>query len=64
MKLNALRIQNFRRLKNVVIDLEDTITIFVGANNSGKTSATQALDLFINGPREKISIFDLIGTKI
>lgn len=58
MKLNALRIQNFRRLKNVVIDLEDTITIFVGANNSGKTSATQALDLFINGPREKISIFD------
>ncbi len=58
MKLNAFRIQNFRRLKNVVVDLEDTITIFVGANNSGKTSATQALDFFINGPREKISIFD------
>ncbi len=58
MKLNAFHIQNFRRLKDTVIDLEDDISIFVGANNSGKTSATQALDIFVNGAKEKLSIFD------
>ncbi|MEX3672142.1 AAA family ATPase [Paraburkholderia phenoliruptrix] len=30
--------RNFRRLRNVVIDLASDISIFVGTNNSGKTS--------------------------
>ncbi len=58
MKLNAFRIQNFRRLKKVLVDLEEDISIFVGANNSGKTSATQVLDIFVNAAKDKLSIFD------
>ncbi|MBU3032159.1 AAA family ATPase [Paracoccus marinaquae] len=40
MKLNSVAIRNFRRLENVQIDFEDQETLFVGPNNSGKTSAT------------------------
>lgn len=58
MKINCFRIQNFRRLKNVLVDLESDISIFVGANNSGKTSASYALDMFINGQKDKFTIYD------
>lgn len=46
MHLKKLSIRNFRRLNDVVIDLASDISIFVGANNSGKTSAGHALQLF------------------
>lgn len=59
MHLNAIRIQNFRRLRDVVIDLDDSISIFVGANNSGKTSVVQALQLFLSASREKFTLHDL-----
>jgi predicted ATP-dependent endonuclease of OLD family len=59
MHLNAIRIQNFRRLQDVVIDLEDDISIFVGSNNSGKTSVIQALQLFVSPSREKITLHDI-----
>lgn len=39
--------RNFRRLEDVEIELEKHETIFVGANNTGKTSATAAFKLFI-----------------
>lgn len=58
MKINCVRIQNFRRLKNVPIDFEPDISIFVGANNSGKTSASYAIDMFINGMKDKFTIYD------
>ena len=37
MHVKTLRIRNFRRLKNVQVDLAQGISLFVGANNSGKT---------------------------
>jgi predicted ATP-dependent endonuclease of OLD family len=62
MKINCVRIQNFRRLKNVLIDFESDISIFVGANNSGKTSASYAIDMFVNGQKDKFSIYDFTAT--
>jgi predicted ATP-dependent endonuclease of OLD family len=41
-------LRNFRRLEDVKISLEDSETIFVGANNSGKTSATAAFKIFVS----------------
>ena len=41
MRIRSVRIKNFRRLKDVHFPLEEKTSIFVGANNSGKTSATQ-----------------------
>ena len=58
MHIHALSIKNFRRLKNVRIDLASDISIFVGANNSGKTSASHAFQLFTAAMRDKFSIHD------
>jgi predicted ATP-dependent endonuclease of OLD family len=58
MHIKTINIQNFRRLKNVEIELEKDISIFVGANNSGKTSASQALQLFLSASRDRFSLHD------
>ncbi len=52
MYLHSFHIRNFRRLQDVHIDLENDVSIFVGANNSGKTSATHAIQLFMSGSKE------------
>jgi len=54
MKLTNIAIHNFRRLENVEIDVEDKETIFVGPNNSGKTSATAIFRCFLGGRDFKI----------
>ena len=58
MHIETMRIRNFRRLRDVRIDLARDISIFVGANNSGKTSASHALQLFTAASRERFSIHD------
>lgn len=58
MKLQAYRLQNYRRLRDVVIELDDEISIFVGANNSGKTSAVQGLYSMLRGDSKKFEFFD------
>jgi predicted ATP-dependent endonuclease of OLD family len=57
MHLKKLAVRNFRRLQNVVIDLASDISIFVGANNSGKTSVGHALQLFSGHGRFNIHDF-------
>lgn len=47
MRVAFIEIQNFRKLKSVRIELSDDKTIFVGANNSGKTTAIVALRRFL-----------------
>lgn len=47
MYIEFVEIQNFRKLKSVRIDLSNKTTVFVGANNSGKTSAMVALSYFL-----------------
>ena len=59
MHIQALRIRNFRQLKNARIDLERDISIFVGANNSGKTSAAHAIGLFLGDETDGLSVHDL-----
>lgn len=48
MKINFIDIQNYRKLKSSRIRLGDEETLFVGANNSGKTSAIDALIIFLD----------------
>lgn len=47
MKIAHIDIKNFRKLKTCRIDFSGTKTLFVGANNSGKTSAMDALAKFL-----------------
>ncbi|QLH64600.1 ATP-dependent nuclease [Serratia symbiotica] len=58
MHLHSYRLRNFRRLKDAHIELANDISIFVGSNNSGKTSATQAIHAFITGGRDRFSLYD------
>ena len=48
--LLKLKIENFKRFDNVEIELGDAV-VFIGPNNSGKTTALQALTLWVVGWR-------------
>lgn len=48
MKILTMSVQNFRKLLQCRIDVSEKTTIFVGANNSGKTSAMDALGKFLS----------------
>ena len=47
MKLYQLIIKNFRKLKDVVIPMGDA-TFLIGANNAGKTSTLDALEILLS----------------
>lgn len=47
MRLKQANIRHFRRLEDVSIDFEAGETVFVGPNNSGKTSVTDLFRLFL-----------------
>ncbi len=53
MNITFVEIQNFRKLKACRVEIAKRETIFVGANNSGKTSAMDALILFLKRDRRK-----------
>ena len=53
MKIAFIDIQNFRKLKRCRVEFSETKTVFVGANNSGKTSAMDALMVFLKKSRRK-----------
>jgi predicted ATP-dependent endonuclease of OLD family len=62
MKLIGIAIRNFRRLERVVIGFEENETIFVGPNNSGKTSATAAFRCFLG--EKDFKVHDLSVSKV
>nr|WP_281721112.1 AAA family ATPase [Nitrosomonas nitrosa] len=47
MRIAFVEIQNFRKLKSIRIGFSQDKTLFVGANNSGKTTAMVALRRFL-----------------
>lgn len=59
MRIKCIEIANFRKLASVRIDLSDQTTLLVGANNSGKTSAMNALKQFLGNNEFKLSDFTL-----
>lgn len=48
MKIQTVRIRNFRTLKDVTIPF-DSVTTFIGPNGAGKSTVLRALDWFFNG---------------
>jgi predicted ATP-dependent endonuclease of OLD family len=58
MHIETVWVRNFRRLKDTRIDLASDISIFVGANNSGKTSAAHALQLFTSASKDRFTLHD------
>ncbi|TFD75449.1 ATP-dependent endonuclease [Cryobacterium sp. Sr8] len=48
MRIQAVRIKNFRTLKDVPITF-DAVTTFIGPNGTGKSTVLRALDWYFNG---------------
>lgn len=59
MNIAFVEIRNFRRLKSCRVDLGAKTTVFVGANNSGKTSAMFAFVKFLKKRQLVIEDFTL-----
>jgi predicted ATP-dependent endonuclease of OLD family len=62
MKIERISIRNFRRLEDVNIGIEAQDTVFVGPNNSGKTSATAIFRCFLG--QRSFRIHDFSVSKI
>ncbi len=58
MRIDFVEIRNFRRLAVIKIDFSEKTTLFVGANNSGKTSAITALRYFLI-QQDAFSVYDI-----
>lgn len=61
MKIESVQIRNFRKLKDCHIDFGNKETVFVGANNSGKTSAISAIVWFLKNT-EKFTLMEFTVT--
>lgn len=53
MHISSIQIKNFKKLKDVTIQLNQDKSVFVGANNSGKTSAFEAISKFLNKSKDE-----------
>ncbi len=58
MQIKQIKVENFRLLKNVSIDLERDLSLVIGKNNCGKTSFLVLLDKFLSSPRPEFSYDD------
>ena len=54
MKIQSVRIKNFRALKDVTIPF-DSVTTFIGPNGAGKSTVLRALDWFFNGKQGSLT---------
>lgn len=60
LRITELKIQGFRGLRNITIPLEP-FTIFIGRNNSGKSSALLAIRLLMEGTSKDFSETDFFA---
>ena len=58
MKINKIKIENFRLLKNFQLDIENELSLVIGKNNCGKTSLLAVLDKFLNQSDKNKFSFD------
>lgn len=58
VKITDVRVSNFRSLENIEVTL-DSLTVLIGANNSGKTSFLDALYAVIGAGRKQLGQDDI-----
>ena len=49
MRISKLKIINYKLFQNVIIEMNDNMNIFVGENDSGKTTILEALAMVLTG---------------
>ncbi|MGM0835884.1 MAG: ATP-dependent nuclease [Bacillota bacterium] len=58
MHINKVNVKNFRLLKDIELTLEETTTVIVGRNNSGKTSFTEVFKRLLSDNRPRFNLED------
>jgi predicted ATP-dependent endonuclease of OLD family len=53
MRVTKIKIENFRLLKSITVDIEKNLSLIIGKNNCGKTSFLLCLEKFIGGSATK-----------
>ena len=48
MKIKTIQISGFRKINDSILNMEESITVIAGANNSGKTSIVELFNLVFN----------------
>ena len=54
IKISKIILHNFKRFQNLSIEIDPKMNIFIGDNESGKSSILQAIDLVARGSRTRI----------
>ena len=49
MKIKQIKVENYRLLKSLSVDLQDDLSVIIGKNNVGKTSFLSILEKFLSG---------------
>lgn len=52
--INRIKLRNFKRFSSFDTPLNDKLNIFIGDNESGKSSILEAIDLVLSGSRSKV----------
>lgn len=61
MKLKKIIIQNYKKFKNITINMNKDINIFVGDNNSGKSTILEAISIVLTGKINGVPIANKIS---
>lgn len=59
MQIKQIEVKNFRKLQNISIDLNESITLVVGRNNSGKTSLSEIFNKFLGSNNPSFTFDDI-----
>lgn len=54
MVIEKLKLLNFKRFDSLEIEFDEELNIFVGDNESGKSTILQAIDIVIRGSRHMV----------
>ena len=52
--ITKIKLKNFKRFKSFEVDFDENLNIFIGDNESGKSSILEAIDLVLCGSRSKV----------
>ncbi|MDQ0363259.1 AAA family ATPase [Breznakia pachnodae] len=59
MKIKTINISHYRKVYEAQINMEDNITVIVGANNSGKTSLVEVFNSVFSNAKGRLCFDDL-----
>lgn len=57
--IKKVKIHNFGRYRDLTIEFNETLNLFIGDNESGKSTILSAIDIVLSGSRNKVETFGL-----